>query len=201
MLKKFFVLLIILTISLFSLSGCYDIKNIDDLAYVIALGIDVGSKNDLKLTFQIAKPTKSGAESSESSGGDSGFIINTVECSSIDSGFNLINSFASKEINLSHCRIIVISEELAEKDISEYIYTLMNKVQIRPSTNVIVSKCSAEYYLRQSKPSLDKIAAKYYDITNTAKEYTGYTDDVTLNQFFSSLRDNRSEPYAILGRC
>ena len=35
----------IISILIFSLSGCYSIQSIDDLAYVVALGIDLGQDN------------------------------------------------------------------------------------------------------------------------------------------------------------
>ncbi len=40
-LKNFLLLFLILTVTLFSLSGCYNEQNIDHLAYVVALGFDV----------------------------------------------------------------------------------------------------------------------------------------------------------------
>ena len=60
---KFFKLLIILVLS-FLITGCYDRKELDDLAYAIALGIDKGDEKNLDITYQIAIPLKiSGADS------------------------------------------------------------------------------------------------------------------------------------------
>ena len=58
-LKNVLLLFLILTISLFSLSGCYNEQNIDHLAFVVALGFDVGQDNKLKLSFQISVPGSS----------------------------------------------------------------------------------------------------------------------------------------------
>jgi len=46
--KNSILLFLILTIALFSLSGCYNEQNIDHLAFVVALGFDVGQDNKLK---------------------------------------------------------------------------------------------------------------------------------------------------------
>jgi spore germination protein KC len=60
---KFFKLLIILVLP-FLITGCYDRKELDDLAYAIALGIDKGDEKNLDITYQIAIPLKiSGADS------------------------------------------------------------------------------------------------------------------------------------------
>ena len=51
--KKILTLLCILVINLTLLSGCYDARGIEDLAYVTALGFDIDDNNILSLTFQI----------------------------------------------------------------------------------------------------------------------------------------------------
>ncbi len=94
-----FLIFCILSILIFSLSGCYSVQSIDDLAYVVALGIDLGKNNNLELTVQLTFPNS--ADSSSSSGEAAPTIINSVECSSINSGISLLNSYVSKEINLS----------------------------------------------------------------------------------------------------
>lgn len=196
-LKNSILLFLILTISLFSLSGCYNEQNIDHLAFVVALGFDVGEDNKLKLSFQISVPGGS-SESGGSSQSDSS-IVTTIECASFDSGVNLLNSYLSKESNLAHCKIIVFSEEFANNGISETLFTLMNKVEVRPDCNVLVSRCSAEYFLNNSKPVLEKLSARYYEIAPTSSEYTGFTQGITLSEFFSDYTDTFQNCYAILG--
>lgn len=198
--KKFkttLVLFLILTILLFSLSGCYNQNSIDKLAYVVAIGFDVGENNKLKLSFQISVPGSS-SESKGSSQSDSS-IVTSIECATFNSGVNLLNSYLSKESNLSHCKIIVFSEDFAANGISETLFTLMNNVQVRPDCNVLVSRSNAEYFLKNSKPVLEKLSARYYEIAPTSSEYTGLTESITLSEFFSDYTDTFTSCYAILG--
>ena len=198
-LKKYIALFLILSISLFSLSGCYghSVYNIDHLAYAVAIGIDTGKLNRLRISFQLSIPGGS-SEGGGSSQSDN-TVINTIECSSIDSGINLLNSYISKEVNLSHCKVIVFSEDFAYNGISESLYTLMNNIQIRPDSNIIISRCSAEYFLNSSKPTLEKISARYYEVAPSSSDYTGYTEDITLSKFFSNFASTTSQCYGILG--
>lgn len=196
-LKHIVALFLILTLFLFSLSGCYSTHNIDHLAYVVAIGFDVGENNKLKLSFQISVPGNSSGGNGSSQSDSS--VVTTIECSSFDSGVNLLNSYLSKESNLSHCKIIVFSEEFAYNGISETLFTLMNNVEVRPDCNVLVSRCSAEYFLNNSKPMLEKLSARYYEIAPTSSEYTGYTQNITLSEFFSDYTDTFQTCYAILG--
>ena len=156
-----------------------------------------GKDNRLNLTLQFTKPNSSGEGGS--SGETAPSVIDSVECSSIDSGLTLLNSYVSKEINLSHCKVIVISSELAARGISKEIYSLMNNVQVRPDSNIIISRSLAKDYIENAIPSLENLVAKFYEVYTQASEYTGYSVNTTIGEFFNNLTDSYYEPSAILG--
>ena len=108
--------------------------------------------------------------------------------------------YISKIINLSHCKFLVISEEVASMGISDIIYTLVNHIEVRPDSNVIVSRSTAYDFLADSKSELESITAKYYEIIATSSRTTGYTADITISDVFNRLIDTYGEPSAIL-RC
>lgn len=195
--KKFLCLFLILTICLFSLTGCYDATGIENLSYAIAIGLDKGKNNVLSLTLQIATPSSIG-DSSEGSSQSNTTTITSIECSSLSSGINLINSYLSKQVNLAHCKVIVISEELAAEGISDYIYTFVDNVQIRPNCNIIITRCDAINFLENAKPTLEKLTARYYEAAINSSEYTAYTADIQLKDFYSSLKSSYIQPTAIL---
>ncbi len=194
---KYIFLILILLLSLFCLSGCYDARGIETLAYAVALGIDKSSDDTIHLTLQFAVPTSS--DSSSSSSQSSSSTIIDVDCSSIDSGISLINSYISKKVNLSHCKAIVISETLAYEGISDYIYTLVNNVEARPDCYVIISRCDAYYFLSNSTPTLESVPARYYELILNSNEYTGFTESIKLVDFYKSILSSTSQPVAILG--
>ena len=195
-LKYICIILVILLVS-FS-SNDNDIKSIDDLAYVVAIGVDLNDSSNLEITYQVSIPTSLTSDSSGVSSSDSTFFLKTIECSSIDSGINLLNSLVSKKINFSNCKAIIISEKIAENGISDYIFSLLNYSEISPQCNVIISKCLAKDVLENSKPTLENLAAKYYEVVPSSSEYTGYTVDVNLGSFFSTMSDSFRQNYAIL---
>ena len=191
-----FIIILILTLSLAFFSS-YDSLKIDNLAFVIAIAIDKGNDdNNLKISFQLAKPA-SMSESSSAEGSTS--IVNTVEANSLGSGINLMNTYVEKQLNFSHCKLIVFSEAVASEGISEEIYTLMNNVQIRPNTNIVISKTDAKYYIENSTTNLEILPTKYYEIFPNSSKYTGYSSNSTLGEFFNNLKSNTTEPSAILG--
>ena len=186
------IILIIIFISSFSAS--YNSLNIDNSAFAIALGIDKSTSNNLKVTFEFLDTSPSGESVSETTP-----VFNSVECSSIINGINMMNAYLGKKVNLAHCKLIIFSEELAKEGISDEIYSLINEVQVRPSANIVISKCNTRYYIENSIPNLESLIPKYYDIFPNTSEYTGYTCDATIGDFFNALICNYCSPYAILG--
>ena len=197
--KKLIVYLLITIFCLFTLTGCYSAEGIETLAYAVAIGIDKGENDKIRLSLQFAllSDSSSGGGGTSSQSQDS--TVSTVDCSSIDAGIALVNSYISKKVNLSHCKAIVISEELAYEGISEYIYTLTNSIEVRPDCNVIISKCNASDYLNNSKPTLESVSARYYEFTLNSTEYTGYTENVTLADFYADMLSTTTQAHAILG--
>lgn len=110
----------------------------------------------------------------------------------------MLIGYISKVINLSHCKVLVISEEVASLGISDIIYTLINHVELRPDCNVIISRSTAYDFLSESKSELESITAKYYEIIATSSRTTGYTADITISDMFNRLMDTYGEPTAIL---
>lgn len=191
---KKIIILIIIIIFISSFSVSYNSLNIDNSAFAVAIGIDKSTSNKLKVTFQFLAPS-----ASIESGGETKPVLNSVECSSITNGINMMNAYLGKKVNLSHCKLIIFSEELAKEGISDEIYSLTNDVQIRPSANIVISKCNTKYYIENSVPSLESLIPKYYDIFPNTSEYTGYTCNATIGDFFNALVCNSCSPYAILG--
>lgn len=197
--KKVFVFIGIVLVILLIISSKYSTtsQSIENLAYVIAIGIDNGDNGLLKVTLQIATPSSnsSGSGSSEQS---SESTTTTVECSTINSGLNLVNSYISKKLNLSHCKIIVFSEKFAANDISDEISTLANNVEIRPDCSIVISKCDAKDFININKPVLVTLTARFYEVIVSSGDYTGFSTNVTLLDFYRSLKDHSSNAVALL---
>ena len=192
--------MLIVVLILITLFGMNSVTSMDNLAYVVAVGFDIKDTGKLELSFQIALPSGSeGGSSGSSSSQSSSSIVTSVECNSFESGVNLVNSYLSKELNLSHCKAVVFSEEIASQGIGEYLYTLINHVEIRPTCNVIISKCNAKYFLNNSSPMLEQLSSKYYEIASTSERVTGYTYNITLLDSFSDFADSFTECFATLG--
>lgn len=199
--KKIFYCLIVIFILIpyfFLITGCTSNLGIEDLAYVIAIGLDTTDDDNIELILQFAT-TGDESSSSGSSMQSTKTSISSVKCKSIDSGIALMNSHISKKINLTHCKTIVISEELAKKGISPYMDSLINNTNLSKDPNIIISICSAKDYLTNVDPIFEGLLSEYYNSNTRSNEYTSYSVNMNLATFYCLLEDSFAEPYASLG--
>lgn len=83
--------------------------------------------------------------------------------------------------------------------IATEIYSLINNEEVRPTTNLVISKCSAYDYLNNSNPNLEKLTTQYYETFSITGRFTGYFSHITIGDFFNNLSAKFCEPTAILG--
>lgn len=203
MINKLFKILLILAIIitiLWGFSDSYSSHTIDNIVHVVAIGIDNCDDGDenIKVSFQFVNVSSSEGEGS--SGGKSSTVVTSINANSLNKAINLMNSYIGKELNFSHCKVIVFSEDFAKEGISTEIYTLINNEEFRPSTNIIISTSDANSYLKNANPNIEKLVTNYYDTFELTSNFTGYSDDITLGKFYNNLFTSSKTNTAILGR-
>ncbi len=198
-LKTFLMLIVIIAI-IWGFSDSYSSHTIDNIVHVVALGIDKceDSEENMKVSFQFVNVSSGG--SGDSSGGENSTVVTSINASSLNKAINLMNSYIGKELNFSHCKVLVFSEDFAREGISAEIYTLINNEEMRPSTNIIISTSEANSYLKNSNPNIEKLVTNYYETFELTSNFTGYSDDITLGKFYNNLFTSSKANTAILGR-
>ncbi len=148
------------------LSACNAATEPNDYAYVVAIGVDKAQTDgQFEISVQFAKPAQiSGGSSEQGGSGAETLGIVTVEAPSIYSGINIANNLVSKKFQLSHTKIIVISDELAKEGISRFIYTIERSNDLRPNMFVAISNGKAKEYLAEVKPEMEINPVKYYQL-------------------------------------
>lgn len=191
--------LILLVIFINGFSAAYTARKIGNIAYVLALGIDVGENSKMKISAQFTKSSAVSPASGTSSEDKDNIILVSGEADSIFGAINLLNSYIGKEVNLSHCNLFIFSEKFAKQGISSEIYSLLNNEEVRPTANLIISKSTAYDYLNNSNPNLEKLTTQYYETFAITGRFTGYFSNITIGDFYNSLSSPYSDPTAILG--
>lgn len=196
---KLLVIFLMLAIICPVMTSCFDAKEVDDMGFVIALGLDKGKTNALRMTLQIAKPMA--GDNGGGGGKDDGlpYAQFSVEAPSIYSGLNMINTSASKQISLTHIKVVVFSSELAREGLGPYLHAMVRGREFRLNMPIVVARNSAEEYLESVDPKLVVNATKYYELVYQSYKYTGLIPKVEFHDFYLSSESLCKNPVAILG--
>ncbi|AXM90150.1 Ger(x)C family spore germination protein [Anoxybacillus ayderensis G10] len=139
--------------------GCWSKRELTDLAFIIAVGID---KRDGKYmsTFQIVNPGNV-AGATQRGGGSAGLPVALYT----STGDTLVEASrkASKQISripyYSHTNLVVIGEELAKEGIQQIFDAVERNPQFRPAANIIIARKQTAKQLLSVLTPIDKIPA------------------------------------------
>ena len=163
--------------------GFFDAREPDDLAYVVAVGIDAAQNEENRYTFQFVNPLKmsGGGEG----GGSAAEALSVVEMEgkNLYDAADKINNFLSKEITFSQTKLIVFGEEEARQDISQHIDSFMRQKEFHPNTFVAVARGSAYDYLDGINPPLEANPVKHYEMV-FRQGYTSHSISTTLRELY-----------------
>lgn len=144
------------------LSGCGG-KEIDDMAYVVAIGIDAAGDSAYDFTFAIGNPNSiNGGGGEDAGGGDSNvLILETESGTSIFSAGDAVSARIGQEINFSHAELLVFSEEVASGGVDNFIDALTRNLNQRPKLIPAVAVTSAKETLESVDSKFEGNPEKY----------------------------------------
>lgn len=105
------IVLCLTVVSIFVCAGCWDIRDINNRAFVTAMGLDAageGGTGKYKVTFVIANPSGIKTLSREHS-----TTIKTVEAETIGKAIEQLQSTIPRTITLSHLSMLIVGEKAA----------------------------------------------------------------------------------------
>jgi len=205
------VILLVMVLVTISLAGCWDNIEVEDMAYVVSIGLDKGTQNKLKISLLIAIPKNivsagggggAGGPGENGGGSDKGQASSelvAVEAPTIPAGMNMVNAFISRKVSLAHLKAVVFSEDLAKEGVGDYLDFFERNREIRGTANVIVSKGSSYDFLKSLRPVLETNPSKYIELTAHAYVYTAFIADTSIGEFIRDAQSYDKQPIAVLG--
>ncbi len=197
-LKKIIIFLTII-ILLFTVTGCWDRREPEDLGVVVGLGFDYNPDNDMyKLIIQIASPlVAQGMEAGGGEGKEDFWTVSAWGHTTIDALSN-IRKKVSRFIHYSHTQIFVISEEFVrETGILPVLDALERTRESRPIVLITVVKDDPEEVLTTDNP-IETINAKgITEMIKLTNEEIGSVIAETGNDFINKLSRPGLEPVAV----
>ncbi|MED1470513.1 Ger(x)C family spore germination protein [Bacillus salipaludis] len=184
-------LCLILVISLFFLTGCWDRTELNDLAIELGWGLDQAENNKIEISAQFIIPSKIGmGQSGRSEAGKTVFIESGTGKDTLEAVQNMQTKL-SREVFRGHRRVIVIGEQLARRGLDPFLDTYSRDPDIRLRADALIVKGStAKQFLEASYP-LENIPA-----LGAMKEHSqvGGMGDTSLLNFFIAIMSDGITP-------
>ncbi|MDI6637315.1 MAG: Ger(x)C family spore germination protein [Bacillota bacterium] len=188
-------------------AGCWDRTEVDDLAFIMAIGLDEAPDDQVYVTFHIAVPRAvagAGGVGGGSGGGGGGgagqqsSLITTLVGRSVLSLLNLLNTHVDRRPNLVHGKMVVIGEKLARRGIAPYIGELVRFREARRTMFLAVTQGTAKEFIEKNRPILEQNPAKNLELLALANRQTGFLPPSQIHRFLVEMQSLGEEPVVIL---
>jgi spore germination protein KC len=123
----------------FLLAGCWDRIEVNDLALVMASGLDQATGRNIRLTTQIAIPSQGGQSASSSSSQLPFLVVSAVGTDTINAK-QKIQEKLSRRLYIPHRRVLIIGEKLARKGIGPILDDFTRAHYSRIDAFVLIAK-------------------------------------------------------------
>lgn len=186
----------LIIIALIFTSGCWDLRDVNNTAFVLAIGVDAPSDPDTakyKVTFEFAKPVLQGQNSQVQS------TVASIDADGILHAIQGVQTSISRSISLSHLRLVAVGEDIAKtenfKDFANYlIHEPDSALQLRL---IFVQNAHARDLFYTNQRFENRLAAEIVAMGLMHHE----TSPVRTNNFLEFITDlNRSNGNALGSR-
>ncbi|MBD1382509.1 Ger(x)C family spore germination protein [Metabacillus arenae] len=184
-------ILLIWVVAIPVLTGCWDRIEVNDIAIVTAAGIDLGEDNRIRLSLQVAIPTKLGPTSSAGGATDNSTFVVSETGVTIAEAYRHIQAKISRRIFFSHSRVLLIGEKLAKKGVSHIVDFYSRFHQPRMNSYIMYTKGEA-FEVIKNKPQLENVSAE--ETRELTKLNVGVK--VNISEFLDMLFTDGVEPVA-----
>lgn len=181
------------------LCGCYDMREPNSIAYVVAVGIDKAEKKNYDITVQFAKPVDISGNGESGGSGENITENITVTAPGLFAALSMANQLVSKKFDMSHAKLIVFSEEAAREGISSFMETMSRSSEIRPNIYMAVALGSAGEYIKSVQPLIEINPIKYYQLIYENYNSVYAPNDLSVDFYFSENSDFTSSVLPLAG--
>lgn len=185
--RVFFKLTTILTTIALLLTGCSDRLEIEKMAHVVVIGVDLEADKLFKVTFQIANPQVGSSERGQAQNEPPSDTISLI-APDVTSAKELANSVIPRKLNFAHLQTLIIGEKAARTPLLHHLISSQTgDPEMRREVNIIITKETAAEFIKKNKPKLETRPHKYYQFMQDRWKDTGHVPYATVNRYFQRL--------------
>jgi spore germination protein KC len=152
------MLLLVYVAAMIPLVGCWDRKEVNDMALVLATGVDKKQNGEIEFSVQIFLPKNEGgggggglSGGGSGGGGGSTFVV-SASGHTVGDALSKLRERFPRETFYGHDNVLVIGEEMAKDGVSNIVDILTRFPEARVRLKVFVSQGNAKRILELQPP-------------------------------------------------
>ncbi|WP_100487251.1 Ger(x)C family spore germination protein [Sporolactobacillus pectinivorans] len=187
MFRKLVAAVLIMTCILL-LTGCWDKKELNQLAIVMAMGFDKDAKTgQINLTLQVIRPSAINRQQSGSQ--EAPYDIVSASGNTMFEALKEANKKLDRKFFFSHLKIIIVGERAARSGLSDLLDFVTRTYEMRTNTWLLVTRDDVGHLL-EIKHGIESIQATYMEelirtqmpyMTVTSTDTTHFIKKITVN--------------------
>jgi spore germination protein KC len=204
--KKLVKVILVMGLSVPILTACWNQKELTDLAFVMALGIDKGEDDLYHVSFQLVNP---GNVSAGQSGGGQGLPIAVYKSTgrTMTEAARNATKKVSRRLYYAHTNVVVVSEEVA-RDRAQFLNILdsfARDPEFRTTTEILVARDASAEEIVTSLTILDKLpVSKITKEIKSTEAMLGENFSISIDDLIDGIVGSGKEPvlngYKLIGR-
>ncbi len=191
---KLLILITLLSVCAFLLSGCWNYREIEKLAIVSGVAIDKAENGKVLVTVEIINVDHGQKQSTINP-----VYLQTTGESFFDAVRKLI-SLQGKKLYWSHVKVVIVSENIAKEGISHYLDFLNRDAEVRTDMWILLSREKTANDIFKANPTTENIISIEIDNAMRDEGAISRYPDVELYQLLDDLaHENRSAILPTIG--
>jgi len=166
--KKILVLITVL-LNIIPLNGCWNYREIDQLAIVAGIAIDKGINEKFSITVEIVEITSGGTAQSETTS-----KIITFEGKTIFDTSRHVISVSGKKLYWGHAKIAIISQEIATQGVVQVLDWFSRDAETRADIKIVISKEHSAKDILATKGLTEKVTS--FEINEILNSHQSLSD-------------------------
>ncbi|HHV61795.1 MAG TPA: Ger(x)C family spore germination protein [Firmicutes bacterium] len=151
---RLLVLCSLVFLLLVTLSGCWDVAEIDHRAFITSVGVDMAGDDKVEVIARspIPRSVAGGGTMGGGGGGGPTFVLYSAKGSTVAQAMGALGEVTDKSIDLGHLREIIIGEELARRGVGQILDDIFRTSLADATAIILVSKGKARDLMGISPP-------------------------------------------------
>ena len=193
-------LVLICTLCLFLLSGCWDKRELEDNTFVVLLGLDESEDKNVILTAAFPLTQTEGGGANEGVDNGSGeYTVMSVKAPTVVEALNMFSTKLSGPIAIYTVKTIIISRALAESDILRHVFSSWRYEEVRNTTNILISECRAAEFIQARVKASPIDPLRQEELLLEQANTSAYYKPVQLLEFLTNLKSDGADVVAMYG--